>query len=84
MLKLHPTLFKENASNNPASIEFIKSLKSFQITENLLKEKIVKNGCAICMDKLDIDEEASKLSCDHVFHVTCIQFWLSKVLMIRL
>jgi hypothetical protein len=79
MLRLHPTLFTENLANNPASNDFISNLKSFPITESLIKEKFAKNNCTICMGKLEIDEEVSKLSCEHVFHFSCIQFWLSKV-----
>ena len=79
MLKLHPTLVNKNILNNPASYEFINSLKSFQVTEQFLKDKKNKNNCTICLAKLDLDEEVSKQSCEHTFHLSCIQFWLSKV-----
>ena len=76
MLKLHPTLFKESLLNNPASNEVINNLKFFQTTKEFLKDK---NSCTICLAKFDIDEEVSKLSCEHSFHFSCIHFWLSKV-----
>ncbi len=78
---MHPTLFNEIFPSTPASFEFINSLKSFQITENELKEQSKNNNCAICLGKLELDEEASKLKCEHIFHITCIQFWLSKVIL---
>lgn len=45
-----------------------------------LKEKLIKDDndiCSICLEKLKNDK-CVILSCEHIYHKTCIQKWLKK------
>ncbi|EFH41285.1 hypothetical protein ARALYDRAFT_332860 [Arabidopsis lyrata subsp. lyrata] len=52
------------------------------IDENLRRRKYEKRSddeteiCVICQEKLEDNEEASKLGCGHDFHFECIKQWL--------
>lgn len=46
-----------------------------------LKKNIDDNSqCAICMDDFNLDEQAKKLPCKHLFHNPCIAQWLKLVI----
>ena len=34
--------------------------------------------CSICLDKVGIGDDSSKLSCDHWYHASCIYKWLEQ------
>lgn len=35
--------------------------------------------CAVCQDKLKLNEEVRQLPCNHLFHFDCIEPWLKLV-----
>lgn len=32
--------------------------------------------CAICLSKVEEDDEIMELRCDHLFHLNCLEMWL--------
>ncbi|KAH8922664.1 hypothetical protein BT69DRAFT_1282059, partial [Atractiella rhizophila] len=59
----------------PASEDQIKNLPKFQMTQDLIDQASIKD-CAVCKDEFQVDEDASKLPCRHIFHTGCINPWL--------
>ncbi|WUR03134.1 E3 ubiquitin-protein ligase RNF13 [Vairimorpha necatrix] len=51
--------------------EHLKKFKRFRVTEKMMKE-----SCSICMTRYKKREMARTLSCDHTFHVKCVDKWL--------
>lgn len=47
-------------------------------SEEYVKEKIKKKGCAICLEDYGEDDIAWMFSCVHAFHKKCIAKWLRK------
>jgi hypothetical protein len=33
--------------------------------------------CAVCMRKIEDDDETRDLRCDHLFHISCLDRWLA-------
>ena len=79
MLMMHPGLFGEANLNKPASNEFIQSLQPNQIFIDYLQNNQSQHQCSICLAAFEIGDEATKLPCEHFFHLICIKVWLSKV-----
>jgi len=59
----------------PASKEFVASLPTSKITE---QDKVNDAKCPVCLKSFEEDESLMCLPCDHRFHSTCIEPWLSK------
>jgi len=45
------------------------------VTEETLDNLL--NECVICLDGFKVDDKIYTLPCNHIFHKTCIQPWLS-------
>ncbi|WCJ35964.1 RING/U-box superfamily protein [Euphorbia peplus] len=54
----------------PASESSIEALEKVSI------EEVNKQNCVICLEELMIGCEAIRLPCSHLYHHTCILFWL--------
>ncbi|XP_026819201.1 uncharacterized protein LOC113557859 [Rhopalosiphum maidis] len=48
-------------------------MTTIRITQNQLDKRL---QCTICLDDYDINEEAMKLTCGHIFHEKCITHWI--------
>ena len=63
----------EDTEPLPASNEFIDSIPSYIHTST-----DSQTGCSICLELLNDGDEITSLSCDHVFHKTCLVTWLRR------
>lgn len=63
-----------NFSHDPrtGSLTDIQSVDIVDITT----EAFVEDCCAICLERFQEHQEVRALTCDHVFHATCIDRWL--------
>jgi len=59
----------------PASKEFVDTLPLIQIDEITKREAI---RCPVCLLDFELEEEALKLPCNHLFHQDCIKTWLKQ------
>lgn len=63
----------ENTGPPPASEDQLKNIPQIVITQ----EEVDKNAqCAICMEDFNLNENAKKLPCKHLFHEPCVVEWL--------
>ena len=44
--------------------------------KTIVLENKLETNCSICMDCLDVGEEATELKCSHIFHCDCIKPYL--------
>lgn len=63
----------EKYCNKTSNNNIISKIKEFKCNE-------CDDNCVICMDKINKNDSCKKLSCNHVFHSTCIDNWLVKIL----
>ena len=74
--QIHSDFFAKSI-HYPASTEFITNLNSFKVTDEIIQTHSLQ--CAICSGYFVVNEDASALECNHMFHTICIKAWLSKV-----
>ena len=46
------------------------------IASEKVSENIIGESCCICISKFEIDENITKLGCNHVLHTKCIEEWV--------
>jgi len=79
MLNHHPEFVSiDNRNFVPAPSDFIKNLRSNQISAQLLYDIMHKTDCSICMATFEAQEDVSSLPCHHIFHTSCVEVWLAK------
>lgn len=64
---------KYNINNNNTTI--INNISNF-----ICNNEEDCNNCIVCMDNINKNDKCKKLSCGHIFHSSCIDNWLSRVL----
>ena len=64
---------KYNINNNNTTI--INNISNF-----ICNNEEDCNNCIVCMDNINKNDKCKKLSCGHIFHSSCINNWLSRVL----
>ncbi|KAK4736163.1 hypothetical protein R3W88_010424 [Solanum pinnatisectum] len=68
---------EENENSNeeirPANELVEENLEKVKIEETELGSDFV---CVICMEKMEVGSEATKMSCSHVYHGNCLMNWL--------
>ncbi|XP_071711289.1 E3 ubiquitin-protein ligase RING1-like [Rutidosis leptorrhynchoides] len=58
----------------PAAKSAVEKLPSIKISKELMESDY--SDCAVCKDSFELDEEAKKLPCKHLYHPDCILPWL--------
>ncbi|XP_054816955.1 uncharacterized protein LOC129316561 [Prosopis cineraria] len=61
----------------PASKSSIECLEKVRIDEEI-NERLSNNNCLICLEGFEVDEEAVRIACSHLFHRICIVNWLQR------
>jgi hypothetical protein len=69
-LGIHPT--SSSPGLQPATPEAIASLESVVIGADN------REDCSICLEAFKVGDQAKKLSCKHLFHVSCLLPWLEQ------
>eukprot|EP00808_Paulinella_micropora_P010281 g60288.t1 len=59
----------------PASAEAVSALPETKVDEELLSSGKL-HDCAVCKDEFQLDEEALRMPCMHIFHKDCLLPWL--------
>lgn len=57
----------------PASKDTIDKLPKINVTEQMVRDGV---DCAVCKEDLIIEEEVTKLPCNHMYHFECVKRWL--------
>jgi hypothetical protein len=71
-------LMEENPQSNappPASEDTIANLPRRKLDEQMLGPEL-KGECTICIDEMNLGDEAIVLPCRHWFHEECVVLWL--------
>lgn len=66
-------ILDESVAPKTVSTNFLQSLTVIVVEE----AKILGELCSICMEIYQASEKAKRLPCNHMFHVSCIDNWLS-------
>ena len=66
-------MLDDSVAPKTVSTDFLTSLPLVSVEEANLLEEL----CAICMEAYQTSEKAKQLPCNHLFHVNCIDNWLS-------
>lgn len=61
----------------PASAEAIAALPTKKVDKSMLDDQ-GKAECSICMDEVKLNDQVSRLPCNHWFHPDCIKAWLNE------
>lgn len=72
---------EEYPYNNTETFEDVKVTLNHEEFNNL--EKFYYNSneskeCLICLEKFEINDQVTKIHCNHIFHTICIKEWLLK------
>ncbi|KAH8681328.1 hypothetical protein BX600DRAFT_18417 [Xylariales sp. PMI_506] len=73
-------LMEANPQSNappPASAETIAKLPRKKLDEQILGPEL-KGECTICIDEMNLGDEAVVLPCKHWFHEECVVLWLKE------
>lgn len=73
-------LMEQNPQSNappPASEETIAKLPRKRLDEQMLGPEL-KGECTICIDEMNLGDEAIVLPCKHWFHEECVVLWLKE------
>lgn len=73
-------LMEQNPQSNappPASEETIAKLPRKKLDEKMLGPEL-KGECTICIDEMNLGDEAIVLPCKHWFHEECVVLWLKE------
>lgn len=78
VLGFHVHFDSESFRRPPAPISLIWALPAKMIDEEMLVElqQSSNSCCSICLDDFLLGKEAIALSCNHLFHSSCIRRWL--------
>ncbi|KAL4973957.1 hypothetical protein BDW66DRAFT_93984 [Aspergillus desertorum] len=71
------------APASPSALSFAAAEKQVQVSASAEHEIASCHGdvhmeCAICMEDFDDDDSIRALTCDHIFHATCLDPWFTK------
>ena len=64
------TNFNKNMFEKKEKYEWLKKEK---FTEKLFEKNKEEYECSICLEKLKLNEDITKLKCNHIFHYNCIE-----------
>ena len=64
----------EAPSNPPASTAAVASLPSFRADEAFCAEST--EACSVCQDSWAVEDECTRMPCEHTFHSECLAPWL--------
>ncbi|KAL6231100.1 hypothetical protein BDW75DRAFT_248118 [Aspergillus navahoensis] len=71
------------APASPSALSFDATEKEVQVRAPVEHETASSHGdahreCAICMEDFDDDDSIRALTCDHIFHASCLDPWFTK------
>jgi len=61
--------------NPPAAKDAVNALPKLKVTESILNSE---DGCAVCKDTFELDQECVQMPCSHMFCESCISPWLER------
>ncbi|KAJ8905865.1 hypothetical protein NDN08_002370 [Rhodosorus marinus] len=61
--------------NPPAAKDAVNALPKLKVTESILGSE---DGCAVCKDAFELDQECVQMPCSHIFCESCISPWLER------
>lgn len=66
---------KYTSSNDVRTRNKPKKIKLKMVKYSSIKDEIENTECCICLDTLNSNKYLTVLSCNHVFHYTCLKRW---------